>query len=158
MCDDVSKETRVRHTGDAKMFRFVRRIREIFEHGESQELSRLEAMRRARETKCVCAKCQDLLSRIHFDGALIKHAHKCEGDGIGFWTDSLLPIYQPDLRLESTDGCDSIEFSDEFASIYRVMTAPKKGSDTFWEQHYRDMMRCVESWHKRDDRENAEFR
>lgn len=113
------------------------------------QLTRLVAMRQAKETKCVCNSCSDLLSRIHFDGALTKHAHSLEKDNIGFWNNNLLETYEPEFKPEpEADLCQSQQTcSFDYVSIGQVESDDSKSSsDQFWTQHYANMLRRLKKW------------
>lgn len=127
---------------------------------DDSEVSRLIAMRKGKENKCQCNQCSDLISRIHFDGALTRHAHGCENQGLGFWNNNLEQVYEPDLNIElDSEELAGVSPSQRYRGcineIEDLNSDPKIAeSDSFWHQHYRNSVELLRSWLCKDESRN----
>lgn len=120
-------------------------------YDSAPQMPRLVAMRKARESKCVCTRCRDLVSRIHYDGALTKHAHSVEKEGVGFWTDSLPEVYVPEFKPEPDSDCQlDPNCSFQYVTVGNRADA-RSGSDKYWVEHYENLMSSIERWHHEQD-------
>lgn len=133
------------------MFRFI----EDWLSKDDGSVSRLLAMRQSKEKKCECDHCRDLISRIHFDGALTKHAHCCEREGLGFWNHDLPQVYEPKFNIElegSPYELGEISPKHKYQGSISEMEKSNSGErdacgvDGFWLNHYRRSMDLVRSW------------
>lgn len=153
-------------------------LRELFfsvetskDNGESVRLdgsnmARLINMRLSRAKKCECPRCSDLLSRIHFNGAVTLHEHEGEQKGVRFWTRTYPVDYQAPVgfHLVPTIGEIALEevhhpavVIDTLVNAERQWQSADKSScsdvegDRFWLNHYKDLARPSEGASSNND-------